>query len=36
VFPAITTEHLAIEDTSTLSAQVYDLISNALITDSKA
>tara|TARA_B110000459_G_scaffold64569_1_gene72378 strand:+ start:4470 stop:5216 length:747 start_codon:yes stop_codon:yes gene_type:complete len=36
VFPAITTEHLTSEGTSTLTSEVYDLISNALIADLKA
>ena len=36
VFPSISTNDLTTEDTSTLSAQVYELISNSLITDLKA
>jgi 1-acyl-sn-glycerol-3-phosphate acyltransferase len=36
VFPAITTNDLTTEDTSSLSSQVYDLISNSLISDLKS
>lgn len=35
VFPAITTNDLTTEDTSSLSSQVYDLISTSLISDLK-
>ena len=36
IFPAISTEHLSTDGTSELTSEVYDLISNALITDLKA
>jgi 1-acyl-sn-glycerol-3-phosphate acyltransferase len=36
VFPAITTNDLTTEDTSSLSSQVYDLISNSLISGLKS
>ncbi len=35
IFPAISTEHLSTDGTSELTSEVYDLISNALITDLK-